>query len=418
VTLGGRLLLRSTLDNWAGYAFNSLIVLGHTLLFYRRNIGLVGLVGRGNCFMMLAVAFDKDGYVRRVLRLPKGAKGLAKDDRIAFIYFLTPMIVAVMVVVMMNSFQTRNTLNITRDDTMTIRQPLPYMLLLTTLFLGSACVHQTPISRDESKVMAAVNGEAITKEKYEHYLLYRNKNQTPLPDKTLEEKVVLGEMINRVLLVQYAVEQNVSQESDVGPELARIRNSEAALVQNRNPPNRDAQRDLTLQRENLLARAALRRHFTKYSPITDDELRKRFDQVTREADKNEYRARHILVATNEEARRIIAELNKGGDFGAIAQKESLDVGSGKKGGELGWFNQDLIVLEFFNAATVMKKGEISKEPVKSNFGWHVINLEDKRPRKMPGFDEAKNNIRQLLQQERIDALLQSLKEKAKVEIYQ
>jgi len=317
-----------------------------------------------------------------------------------------------------NILLTRDTWNITRDDTMTIHQSLLCMLLLTAQLLGTACVHQTPIYRDESKVLAVVNSESITKNKYEHYLQYHNKNQTPVQDKMLEQKIVLAEMINRALLVQYAVEQNVSQELDIGPELALIRKDETALFEGRNPPDQEKLRDLALQRESLLARGVLRRHFTKYSPITDDELQKRFDQVTREADKNEYRARHILVSTNEEARKIIAELKKGGDFGAIAQKESLDVASGKQGGELGWFNQNLIALEFFNAAAVMKKGEISKEPVKSYFGWHVINLEDKRPRKMPSFDEAKKNIRQVLQQERVDALLQSLREKAKVEIYQ
>jgi peptidyl-prolyl cis-trans isomerase C len=301
---------------------------------------------------------------------------------------------------------------------MTIRQSIFCMLLLTAQLLGTACVHQTPINRDESKVLAVVNSEAITKNKYEHYLQYRNKNQTPVPDKTLEQKIVLAEMINRALLVQYAVEQNVSQELDIAPQLALIRKEETAHLQGQNPPDQEKLRDLTLQRENLLARGVLRRHFATTGTITEEELQRRFDQDIRKADKNEFRARHILVGTYEEASKIIAVLKKGGDFGVIARKQSLDAASGKQGGELGWFNQDLIALEFFNAVSVMKKGEISKEPVKSDFGWHVINLEDKRPRKMPGYNASKNNVRQILQQERVGALVKSLKEKAKIEIYQ
>lgn len=311
------------------------------------------------------------------------------------------------------------TYSLVQGDTMTIRPLLPNKLLLSAaLILGSACVHQTPVYRDESKVLATVNAEPITKDKYEQYLRIRNKQQPPIPDKTLELKIVLDEMINRALLVQYAVEQKVSQELDVEPQLALMRKNENALLQGGNPPDPEKLRDITLQRENLLARAVLRRHFATTGLITDGELQKRFDQLASSADKNEYRARHVLVGTNEEARKIIAALRKGADFSAIAHKESLDAKSGKQGGELGWFNQDLIVPEFFNAVAAMKKGELSKEPVKSEFGWHVINLEDKRPRKLPSFDDSKNNIRQILQQERIDALIKSLKDKAKVEIYQ
>jgi len=260
------------------------------------------------------------------------------------------------------------------------------LLLSAGLVLG-ACTKKGP---DDSKVLASVNGESIKEKDYEDYLRARQAQQPPIPDKEKEKKVVLDEMVNRVLLVHSAVDQKVDQELDVYFQIKR-------------------------QRENVLARAMLRKYL-KDNPISDEEVQKRFEQEMEKADKNEYRARHILVRTEEEAKEIIAQLKKGTNFNALAQKKSIDVRSGKQGGDLGWFSQDVIVPEFFNAVTAMKKGETSQEPVKSDFGWHVIKFEDSRPRKLPTFDQAKGNIRQIVQQERVDALVKSLKDKGKVKI--
>ena len=270
---------------------------------------------------------------------------------------------------------------------MTTRHPLLLILLLSAGLVLGACGKKSP---DDSKVLASVNGEAITEKDYEDYLRARQAQQPPSPDKDKERKMVIDEVVNRVLLVQSAVDQKVDQELDVHFQIKR-------------------------QRENVLARAMLRKYL-KDNPITDEEVQKRYEQETQKADKNEYRARHILVRTEEEAKEIIAELKKGANFNSLAQKKSIDVRSGKQGGDLGWFSQEVIVPEFFNAVSKMKKGEISKEPVKSDFGWHVIKFEDSRPRKMPTFDQAKGNIRQMVQQERVDALVKSLKDKGKVKI--
>lgn len=260
------------------------------------------------------------------------------------------------------------------------------LLLSAGLVLG-ACGKKSP---DDSKVLASVNGETITEKDYEDYLRARQAQQPPIPDKDKEKKVVLDEMVNRVLLVHSAVDQKVDQELDVYFQIKR-------------------------QRENVLARAMLRKYL-KDNPISDEEVQKRFEQEMEKANKNEFRGRHILVRSEEEAKEIIAQLKKGGNFNALAQKKSIDVRSGKQGGDLGWFSQDVIVPEFFNAVITMKKGEISQEPVKSDFGWHVIKFEDSRPRKMPTFDQAKGNIRQVVQQERVDAMVKSLKDKGKVKI--
>jgi len=270
---------------------------------------------------------------------------------------------------------------------MSIRHPLNVILLLGIGLMLGACSTKTP---DDSKALASVNGESITEKDYEDYLRARQQQQPPIPDKDKEKKVVLEEMVNRVLLVQSAVDQKVDQELDVFFQIKR-------------------------QRENVLARAMLRKYLSD-NPISDDEVKKRFEQESEKADKNEYHARHILVRSEEEAQDVISQLKKGTNFNSLAKKLSIDVRSGKQGGDLGWFTQDVIVPEFFNAVTKMKKGEVSQNPVKSDFGWHVIKFENSRPRKMPNFDQAKGNIRQIVQQERVDALVKSLKDKAKVKI--
>jgi len=270
---------------------------------------------------------------------------------------------------------------------MTTHRLLFPILLLATLLAVSACGKKGP---DDSKVLATVNGEAITEKDYEDYLRARQLQQPPIPDKDKEKKVVLDEMVNRVLLVQSAMEHKVDQDLDVYFQIKR-------------------------QRENILARAMLRQYL-KDNPISDEEVRKRYDDMAAKAHKYEYRARHVLVRTEEEAKEIVAQLGKGASFAELAKQKSIDVRSGKQGGDLGWFSQDVIVPEFFNAVTGLKTGEYTKTPVKSDFGWHVIKLEGSRPHKMRDFDQMKGEIRQLVQQERVDALLKSLKDKAKVKV--
>lgn len=270
---------------------------------------------------------------------------------------------------------------------MTTRRPLFLFALLCASLALAACHKQ---GGDDSKVLATVNGEAITEKDYEDYLRARQMQQPPIPDKDKERKVVLDEMVNRVLLVQSAVDHKVDQEADVYFQIKR-------------------------QRENVLARAMLRQYL-KDNPISDEEVQKRYDDETAKANKNEYRARHILVRTEEEARNILAQLGKGTNFASLAQQKSIDVQSGKRGGDLDWFSQEAIVPEFFTAVTQLKTGETTREPVKSDFGWHIIKLENIRARKLPTFEQAKGNIRQLIQQERVDALVNSLKDKGKIKI--
>ena len=142
-------------------------------------------------------------------------------------------------------------------------------------------------------------------------------------------------------------------------------------------------------------------------------MKQRFDKEVEKTHKLEYRARHILVKTKEEADDILKKVHVA-NFAALAKQKSVDVRSGKEGGDLGWFNEGAMVPEFFNAVSQLKKGEITKEPVKSEFGWHIIKLDDTRPFKVPEFEQVKANVRQLVQQEKIDNMVKDLKAKAKI----
>jgi peptidyl-prolyl cis-trans isomerase C len=269
-----------------------------------------------------------------------------------------------------------------------ITRPLIPVLLLAAFVALGACGQKSP---DDSKVLATVNGEVITEKDFDSFLRAQNIQIPQTADEAKIRKDLLEEMIKMALLSQYAVDQKVDQEHDVYFQIRR-------------------------HRENILARAMLRKHL-KESPISDDEVQKKFDELSAKADRNEYRARHILVRSEEEARAILDQLKKGGNFAALAKDKSIDVRSGKQGGDLGsWINQDMIVPEFMTALVALKNGETTKDPVKSNFGWHIIKREASRPRKMPTFDQAKGDVRQLIQQERVEALVKTLREKGSVKI--
>lgn len=242
-------------------------------------------------------------------------------------------------------------------------------------------------SVDTGKVLATVNGEAITQSDFDNFM-QATPVQQPVSDQ--EKKAVLDQMVNLTLLSQDALQHKLDQRPDVH-----------FLIKT--------------QRENILARAMIR-EYLKDHPISDQEVKQRYDQELAKTNKNEYRARHILVKSEAEAQDIIKQLQHGANFATLAKEKSIDTQSGKMGGELGWFNQSSMVPDFFDAVAKMKKGEISKEPVKTQYGYHVIQLEDTRPFKFPPYDDVKARIRQLVQQERIDQMVSALKAKGKINI--
>jgi peptidyl-prolyl cis-trans isomerase C len=151
--------------------------------------------------------------------------------------------------------------------------------------------------------------------------------------------------------------------------------------------------------------------------VSDADLRKSYDEKVAELKGvEEVKARHILVATEEEAKDIAKQLKKGSDFEKIAEDKSTDKGSGKEGGDLGWFTKDKMVPEFAEAAFNLKKGDIS-EPVKSAFGWHIIKVEDRRAVKIPAYEEMKDSLVAELSNKAVQAYVENMLKAADIKYY-
>lgn len=149
--------------------------------------------------------------------------------------------------------------------------------------------------------------------------------------------------------------------------------------------------------------------------VTPDAAKKLFDDTVKTmTPEEEVHARHILVEDEAKAKDVAARLKKGEDFAKVAAELSKDPGSGKEGGDLGWFTKERMVPEFAEAAFKLQKGQVS-DPVKSQFGWHVIKLEDKRTKPLPKFEEVKPQIDQYLERKAQQDIVVALREKAKVE---
>jgi len=175
----------------------------------------------------------------------------------------------------------------------------------------------------------------------------------------------------------------------------------------------DVQTRLTMAKQQILV-GALINDYVKANPVSDADLKKVYDEKIKAMNPGkEFKARHILVKTKEEADQIEADLKKGKKFDELAKAKSLDTGSAKNGGDLGWANPNGYVPEFAKALTAMTKGKIS-EPVKTQFGWHIIKLDDVREAKGPSFDEVKDDLRRQVQGERVQKYVEDLTAKAKV----
>lgn len=177
--------------------------------------------------------------------------------------------------------------------------------------------------------------------------------------------------------------------------------------------NTEVQAAIELQRMKVLSNAALAA-MAKDIEITDDELKAAYEQVKANA-RTEYKARHILVKDEAEAKKLINELDDKADFAELAKKHSLGP-TGKNGGDLDWFDSTQMVKPFADAVAAMKPGTHSAEPVQSQFGWHVIELEEVRKQEPPSFDEAKPQLTALVQRQKLAEELNEMRNKAMVEL--
>ena len=155
--------------------------------------------------------------------------------------------------------------------------------------------------------------------------------------------------------------------------------------------------------------------FKKKNAVSDVELKAEYDKFAANNGGKEYKARHILIEKEADAKAIIASVKKGAKFEDIAKKQSKDPGSGANGGDLDWANPSSYVAEFTEAMLKLTKGQMTDVPVKTQFGYHIIRVDDIRSAQLPTFDELKPQIAQQLEQQRLGAFQQSLRDKAKIE---
>jgi peptidyl-prolyl cis-trans isomerase C len=177
--------------------------------------------------------------------------------------------------------------------------------------------------------------------------------------------------------------------------------------------NPEVQAAIELQRMKVLSNAALAA-MAQDIKVTEDELKAAYEQVKQSA-RTEYKARHILVKDEAEAKKLIKALDDKADFAELAKKHSLGP-TGKNGGELDWFDSTQMVKPFADAVAAMKPGTHSAEPVQSQFGWHVIALEEVRKQEPPAFDEAKPQLEALVQRQKLAEQLNEMRNKAMVEL--
>ena len=263
--------------------------------------------------------------------------------------------------------------------------------LATISALPVAAQDQKPGAADakaEDVVVAVVNGQKIMRSEVEFAAANLPQQYRQMPMQLIFP-ALLDQLIDAKLIASEGRRQNLQGDAEVKRKLAML---EDRLVQ-----------DAFLQRE-LDKR------------LTATALRARYDkQIAGLPPEDEVSASHILVKTEDEAKAVIADLKKGGDFAKIAKEKSTDTGSGAQGGELGWFKKSDMVGEFADAAFAMKKGETSAAPVKTQFGFHVIKLEDRRPATPPTFEDLEDELRTELSREIITTMIEQMRDKAKIE---
>ncbi|MDV6344410.1 peptidyl-prolyl cis-trans isomerase [Nitrosomonas sp. Is37] len=220
-------------------------------------------------------------------------------------------------------------------------------------------------------------------------------------------------------MVKAAVAQGQPESSEMRNALRENLIAEEIIVQEALKKGLDRDPDVITQTE--LARQAIlvrayQADYIKNNTVSDDVLRREYDAVKAQMGDKEYKARHILVETEAEAKDIIASLKKkGASFEKLAGEKSIDVGSKNNGGELGWSAAAAYVKPFAEALQNLKKGSTTEKPVQTSFGWHVIRLEDVRTAVTPPFEEVKSNMQQRVLQRNFATTVQDLRGKAKVE---
>ena len=176
----------------------------------------------------------------------------------------------------------------------------------------------------------------------------------------------------------------------------------------------DVQQLIEFSRNEVIANAMVNEYLRTH-PVSEADIQKEYERAKSQTGDKEYRARHILVSTEDDARSVLADLKKGGKFDEIAQKRSLDEGTRPKGGDLNWNVPTNFDKAFADAMVKLDKGKMSEAPVRSRFGFHIIQLDDVRAINFPPLPQVKPQIQQRMVGQRVDTMMRELRAKAKIE---
>jgi peptidyl-prolyl cis-trans isomerase C len=235
--------------------------------------------------------------------------------------------------------------------------------------------------------VANVNGTVIPRQRMD--IVVRQQVSRGAQDNEALRNQVREALINNELLVQEGNRSGIAKRADV-------------------------QQQIDLTRQEVIANAVVGEYLRTH-PISDAEIQKEYDRARSQTGDKEYRARHILVSSEDEAKAVLADLKKGGKFEEIAQKRSLDEGTRPKGGDLDWNVPGNFDKAFADAMVKLDKGKMTEAPVRSRFGYHVIMLDDVRAVSFPKIDQVRQQIQQGLVSQRVDPYLRELRGKAKID---
>jgi peptidyl-prolyl cis-trans isomerase C len=253
--------------------------------------------------------------------------------------------------------------------------------------LVTASLSQVALGQAADSTAIKVNGATIPAYRVEMAVksqLAQGQSDTPELRKNIREH-----LINQEIVAQEAAKKGLEKQPMVA---ARIE----------------------LSKQAALADAYVADYLMK-NPISDDMLRKEYERRKAQAPAKEYRIRHILVEKEDDAKNIIAQIKKGASFEKLAAEQSTDPGSKGRGGDLDWGPAERYVKPFADAVKKLKKGQMTDAPVHTDFGYHVIRVDDERSTKVPSFEEAKAQLHQLVQTEMVAKLIGDLRAKAKIE---
>ncbi|HEX8611372.1 MAG TPA: peptidylprolyl isomerase [Telluria sp.] len=237
-------------------------------------------------------------------------------------------------------------------------------------------------------VAATVNGTVISTATVD--MMVKERTTQGQPDTPELRKAIIDNLAMQTLVANEGVKKGLDKSDDVT-------------------------RQLELIKQSMTANAYIQ-DWIKANPVTDEMIKAEYDKMVTSAGGTEYKARHILVKEEADAKAIIAKLKKDAKaFAGLAKEKSMDPGSKVNGGDLGWFNPASMVPEFGAAVAKLEKGKFTDEPVKSQFGYHVIMLEDSRPIAPPPFEQIKDQLKQQVQRTNMKTYLDKLKADAKIE---